>query len=441
MAAHKQTREIIHRLLNTMGSEQEIQQYLRRYSDLDVDKFAVVKVGGAILQKALPELTSALVFLQRVGLTPIVVHGAGPQLNAALAKAGIDSEVVDGHRVTTPEVLKHARKVFLRQNMKIVESLRAANTPAASITSGVFEAEILDDGRYGMVGKIKDVHLEVIRHCLDGGMLPIVSPLGETTDGQIVNINADVVTNALVRAVQPYKVVFLTETGGILNQNGRIISSVNLSTDLDDLLAQEWLHSGMRLKVEQIANLLKDLPSTSSVSITHPNLLARELFTHKGSGTLIRVGESILRYDDWNDIDAHRLRELIESSFGRRLSADYIGCKKLLAAYISQNYRAAAVITENDGLPWLDKFAVTEKAQGEGLGKAVWDAVRSEHASLFWRAQPNNPINSFYFRQADGAIKTGKWNVFWYGIDDLNRVQRCVEAAERTHATLGEDIE
>ncbi|MFK8032318.1 MAG: acetylglutamate kinase [Gammaproteobacteria bacterium] len=441
MAAHKQTREIIHRLLNTIGSEQEIQQYLRRYSDLDADKFAVVKVGGAILQKALPALTSALVFLQRVGLTPIVVHGAGPQLNAKLAEHGINSQVVDGYRVTTPEVLKYARKVFLQENMNIVETLRKSNTPAASITSGVLEAEILDDGRYGMVGKIKDVNLDVIRHCLDGGMLPIVSPLGETADGQIVNINADVVTNALVRAVQPYKVIFLTETGGILNQHDRVISSVNLSTDLDDLLAQEWLHSGMRLKVEQIASLLHDLPPTSSVSITHPDYLARELFTHKGSGTLIRVGESILKYGDWNDVDQRQLRELIESSFGRRLVSDYSEHKPLLSAYVSQNYRAAAVITDNDGLPWLDKFAVTDKAQGEGLGKAVWDAVRTGHESLFWRARPNNPINSFYFRQADGALKTDSWNVFWYGIDDMNRVQRCVEVADQTAATLGEAIE
>lgn len=441
MAAHKQTREIIHRLLNTMGSEQEIQQYLRRYSDLDADKFAVVKVGGAILQKALPALTSALVFLQRVGLTPIVVHGAGPQLNATLAEHGIDSQVVDGYRVTTPEVLKHARKVFLQENMNIVESLRKANTGASPVTSGVLEAEILDDGRYGMVGNIKDVHLDVIRHCLDGGMLPIVSPLGETADGQIVNINADVVTNALVRALQPYKVIFLTQTGGILNQDNQIISSVNLSTDLDHLLAQDWLHSGMRLKVEQIANLLRDLPSTSSVSITHPDFLARELFTHKGSGTLIRVGESILSYNSWGAVDMHKLRELIESSFGRKLIDNYAEHKPLLAAYVSQNYRAAAVITENDGLSWLDKFAVTDKAQGEGLGKAVWDAVRTAHPKLFWRARPNNPINSFYFRQADGAIKTGNWNVFWYGIDDMNRVQRCVEAAESTAATLGEAIE
>ncbi|NNF15280.1 MAG: acetylglutamate kinase [Gammaproteobacteria bacterium] len=436
MAPHKQTRKIIHRLLNTIGSEQEIQQYLKRYADLEAEKFAVVKVGGAVLASQLAAFTSALVFLQRVGLTPIVVHGAGPQLTSALADAGIKSHIDNGYRVTTPEVLKYARKVFLQQNMAIVDSLRAAETNAASITSGVIEAEILDDGRYGMVGKITDVNLDVIRHALAGGLLPIVSPLGETADGQIVNINADVVTNALVRAVQPYKVIFLTDTGGILNEQGNIISSINLSTDLEELLAQPWLHSGMRVKVEQIANLLRDLPETSSVSITRPDYLARELFTHKGSGTLIRVGESINTYKDWAQIDQARLRGLIENSFGRALAHDYAQNKPLLAAYISANYRAAAIITANDGLPWLDKFAVTDKAQGEGLGKAVWSAVRAAYPQLYWRARPDNPINGFYFRHADGVIKTPDWNVFWYGIEDLQQVARCVATAAQTEATL-----
>lgn len=438
MSSHKQTREIIHRLLNTIGSEQEIQQYLRRYSDLDADKFALVKVGGAILQNELPALVSALVFLQRVGLTPIVVHGAGPQLTQALNTAGVKSEVVDGHRVTTPEVLKHARKVFLQQNMAIVDALREADTGAAAITSGVLEAEILDDGRYGMVGKIRDVNLDVIRHALRGGLIPIVSPLGETADGQIVNINADVVSNALVRALQPYKVVFLTGTGGILNQTGQVISSINLSTDLEHLLAQDWLHSGMRLKVEQIANLLADLPTTSSVSITRPELLARELFTHKGSGTLVRVGEKIHRYEDWSELELPRLRTLIESSFKRELIGNYEQHKPLMGAYVSQNYRAAAVITQNDGLPWLDKFAVTEKAQGEGLGKAVWDAMRADNQSLFWRARLNNPINRFYVRQADGMIKTDDWYVYWYGLPSFARIERCVDSAVATPITFKE---
>jgi len=195
----------------------------------------------------------------------------------------------------------------------------------------------------------------------------------------------------------------------------------------------------MRLKVEQIAGLLRDLPSSSSVSITRPGLLARELFTHKGSGTLVRVGESIQRFTEWQSFDLQPLRTLIADSFGRELINNYEQHKPLLTAYISENFRAAAVITENDGLPWLDKFAVTEKAQGEGLGKAVWNAVRDEHKALFWRARRNNPINRFYVNQADGHVKTADWNVYWYGISDFSRIERCVTSAANTPVTFKEN--
>src|SRR3546814_9290253 len=98
----------------------------------------------------------------------------------------------------------------------------------------------------------------------------------------------------LIKTLQPYKIVFLTGTGGLLDESGRVIDSINLSTEYDELLAQPWLHSGMRVKIEQIHDLLAALPPSSSVSITRPEELAKELFTHKGSGTLVRRGERVL---------------------------------------------------------------------------------------------------------------------------------------------------
>ena len=109
MDSSKQTRQVILRLLNNLGSQKEVQQYLKKFSALETDKFAIVKVGGEILQQDVAALSSSLAFLQQVGLAPIIVHGAGPQLNQTLASEGIESRVVDGLRVTTPEVLKLAR--------------------------------------------------------------------------------------------------------------------------------------------------------------------------------------------------------------------------------------------------------------------------------------------------------------------------------------------
>jgi len=120
-----QTRQTIVRLLSSMGSAKEISQYLKRFSQLDAARFAVVKVGGAVLRDDLQALTSSLAFLQDVGLTPIVIHGAGPQLDAELAAAGIEKRTVDGLRVTTPQALAVVRRVFHAQNLKLVEALQA----------------------------------------------------------------------------------------------------------------------------------------------------------------------------------------------------------------------------------------------------------------------------------------------------------------------------
>lgn len=427
MAEHKQLRRVIVRLLGGMGSPKEVQQYLKRFSDLDGLKFAVVKVGGAIIESQLNDLASSLTFLQQVGLTPIVIHGGGPQLNRALADEGIETIKRDGLRVTTPEVLRLARRVFQAENLRLTGALRSTGSHAASLTGGVFEAALMDRSKYGMVGEVTAVNIEPVRAITQAGHIPVISPLAETPDGQILNINGDVAANALVAAVQPFKIVFLTGTGGILDGNERIIPSINLSTDYDRLMQQDWLHSGMRLKLKQIHTLLGGLPPESSVSITRPGLLARELFTHRGSGTLVRLGENVNAATTWDALDRDRLRDLLETSFGKTLATDYFESTPLHTAYVSDSYRAAAIICHGpDGVARLDKFAVTEAAQGEGIGSALWRRVRAAHPAMYWRARPTNPINQFYFRHADGFVRGEDWLVFWYGVDDLSGLDELV---------------
>jgi acetylglutamate synthase len=144
MDTDKRTRQTIVRLLSSMGSAKEISQYLRRFSQVDAKRFAVVKVGGAVLRDDPEALTSSLAFLQQVGLTPIVIHGAGPQLDAELAAAGVEKRTVDGLRVTSPQALAIVRKVFHAQNLQLVAALREADARATSIVSGVLEADFLD---------------------------------------------------------------------------------------------------------------------------------------------------------------------------------------------------------------------------------------------------------------------------------------------------------
>ena len=352
-----QTRQTIVRLLSSMGSAKEISQYLKRFSQLDAARFAVVKVGGAVLRDDFEALTSSLAFLQDVGLTPIVIHGAGPQLQA--------------------------------------------------------------------------------------GSIPVIASLGETSGGQILNINADYAANALVQQLRPYKIVFLTGTGGLLDGEGRVIDSINLTTQYEHLMAQPWIDGGMRVKLEQVKLLLDGLSSASSVSITRPAELAKELFTHKGSGTLVRRGERVLQAASWDELDLPRLRELVESAFGRRLAADYFERTVLHRAYVSENYRAAVILTREDlaladPAIYLDKFAVLDDAQGEGLGRAVWEVMREQVPRLFWRSRRGNPVNPFYFAECDGCIKQPRWKVFWYGFEDMAAIERCLAHCATRPATLEE---
>ena len=431
-----QTRQTIVRLLSSMAGAKEISQYLKRFSQLDAKKFAVVKVGGAVLRDDIDALTSSLAFLQDVGLTPIVIHGAGPQLDQELSAAGIEKHTVNGLRVTSPEALAIVRRVFHAQNLRLVEALQAFDARATSIVSGVFEAEYLDRDTYGLVGEVKRVHLAPIEAALNAGSIPVIASLGETAGGQILNVNADFAANELVQVLQPYKIVFLTGTGGLLDDNGKVIDSINLSTEYEHLMAQPWINGGMRVKIEQIKDLLDRLPLTSSVSITRPDELAKELFTHRGSGTLVRRGERVISVDGWDQLDLERLRELIESAFGRKLLPDYFERTRLHRAYVSENYRTAVILTNEGGYTYLDKFAVLDEAQGEGLGRAVWQVMRDENPQLFWRSRQGNPVNAFYHGESDGSIKQGPWRVFWYGMEKFDDIRWCVEHCDTRPATL-----
>lgn len=426
----KATREIISRLLTNLGSAREVEQYVRQYSSVDAVKFAVVKVGGGIIETNLDGLASALTFLHQVGLFPIVVHGAGEQLDDALNAEGIISEKIDGLRVTTPQILEVARKVFQRVNLRMVEELEELGTRARPITSGVFEAQPCNEGRYGLVGEVVRVHRDQIDSSIKAGHLPIIACLGETPSGQILNINADVAARELAEDIQPHKIIFLTPTGGLLDDKQRVIPAVNLTEDYDDLLAQPWLHSGMRFKLQEIKQLLDVLPDESSVSITSPEHLARELFTHQGSGTLVRKGERVRVYDSFDEIDQERLRSLLESCFGRRLTDDYFNKKQVEQLYLTDSYRATAIITREDlPEPYLDKFAVTREAQGLGLGASLWAKMRKDVPVLFWRSRINNPINNWYFQQSQGSHRNDQWVVFWYGLESYEQIRRCVEHA------------
>src|SRR5580704_9991722 len=154
------TKDVIVRLLRNLGTRKEVEQYLKQYSTVDSQKFAIIKVGGNILASDLDGLASSLTFLQNVGLYPVVLHGAGPQIDEALAQEGVPSQRIDGLRVTSPRVLEISRRVTLREQLRLV-------------------------------GRVVRIHEGAIQSSLRAGHLPILTCFGETPSGQIVNLGSD----------------------------------------------------------------------------------------------------------------------------------------------------------------------------------------------------------------------------------------------------------
>jgi acetylglutamate kinase len=418
-------RSIVKQVLSQLGASREARYYLTQYAEDELN-FAVIKVGGALIEHQLEPLADSLAFLHNLGLVPIVLHGAGPQLDAALAAANVPMLKHDGLRVTTPEVMEIARPVIYRANRSLVAALEKEGVRAEGIQHGVFECDYLDREALGLVGDVRRVDLEAIRDAVAGGQMPVVACLGESKTGQVLNINADFAARELIWTLNPHKIIFLTETGGLLDEAGRVISAISLRTDYDWLIQQPWVHSGMKLKLEQIEQILSKLPDTASVSITSVDSLARELFTHRGAGTLIRKGERILEFCEFDADSRERARQLLEVSFGRRLKPGYFDGLPIECILVSESFGAMAIVLKGvDGIPYLDKYAVTPEAQGAGLGAAVWQALIKRCPRLYWRSRADNPVTQWYFEQAETSYTEKQWVAFSRGIHDFEKIRRC----------------
>ena len=415
MTAPASIRNMIVQLMSHMSGSKEVRTYLQRFAGAK-DRFAVIKIGGAIIDEELEATAAALAFLHQVGLTPVVIHGGGPQLDRALTAKNITTTKIDGLRVTTPEVLDVARKVFLQTNLKLVEAVRRHGVEAHSVHAGVIEARFKDREKFGFVGEAEAIQDQSIRSVIRFGAIPIMTCLGVAPGGQLVNINGDAVVAALVHGLQPMKIVFLTGVGGLLGGDGEIIDSINLKMDFAAMMSEPWVHSGMKLKLQEIKRLLDNLPLDSSISITSPAQLIRELFTHGGAGTNVRRGELVLQMGDKTGVDVARLSDLIEAAFGRGLKSDWWPGVDLLNVFVSEEYRIAAVVTKlASGAAYLDKFAVCESARGEGLAKTVWQNITQRHPVFFLRSRNDNGFTEFYRNMATGSLRDGEWTVFWHG--------------------------
>ncbi|KAL0581282.1 hypothetical protein V5O48_000765 [Marasmius crinis-equi] len=435
-------RDTITRLLYSLGSKREVERHLRIFSSSSHPsqpaKFAVIKVGGAVLDN-LDELALSLSFLYRVGLYPVVLHGAGPQLNQLIEQAGVVPDYIDGIRVTDTKTLQVARRVFLEENLKLVGALEALGTRARPISSGVFTADYLDKDKYGLVGKITKVDKRPIEASIRAGALPILTSLAESSDGQILNVNADIAAGELAKEFEPMKIVFLNEKGGLFHGvTGEKISVINLDEEYDTLMKEPWVKYGTKLKLREFKELLDYLPRTSSVAVISTAHLQKELFTDEGAGTLIRRGYKLFKHDSIEGIGADRFRQVVHDRDPEVLSGEQSVTSVLndlqktpYTIYGDEPMDVIATVSHPPGeTPVMTKLLASRSGVLNNVVDNVFNAVKKDHRRLFWTAQVDDENRSWHFERADGSFTRAGKSLFWYGVQDVKEVERIIREFE-----------
>jgi acetylglutamate kinase len=266
-------------------------------------RVVVVKYGGnAMTDEALRQaFAEDVVFLRRVGLRPVVVHGGGPQISAMLRRLGIVTEFRGGLRVTTPEAMDVVRMVLVGQVGRELVGLLNRHGPLAVGLSGE-DAGLLTaerraatvDGEpvdVGLVGDVVHVRPEAVLDLIDAGRIPVVSTVAPDVDGQVHNVNADTAAAALAVALDAEKLVVLTDVAGLYRDwpaTSEVVSQID-AADLAGLLPR--LDSGMQPKMEACLRAVRGgVPRAHVIDGRLPHCLLLEIVTDKGVGTMVVPG-------------------------------------------------------------------------------------------------------------------------------------------------------
>ncbi|XP_067228898.1 N-acetylglutamate synthase, mitochondrial [Chanodichthys erythropterus] len=411
--------------LNQIGGDpREARYWLTHFQRAGLSPaFAVLEVDTSVFdsREMVQSLASGLSFLQRMDMKVVVVMGLPPEM-----------EKEDSTKTGTISSL--ARTVMVKHCQALTEALQhnSANVMPFFSSEALLQ---LQDPQDKSSGPTVVVDSALLQWTLDCRVIPLVCPVGRDAGGRSSVLSPIQVTAAISQSLQPLKVIFLNSSGGLRNQNHKVMGLVSLPGDLPGLSSAKWLSNVEKRRISTIAQLLNLLPVESSAVLTSAGTLLTELFSHKGAGTLFKNGDPIHRYSSLDDIDIGRLLALINKSFERNLREDYIASLKgrLHSIYLSEGYSAAAIITTepvNSGTPYLDKFVVSSSKQGQGTGQILWECIRQDLGKLFWRSRATNRINPWYFKHCDGSFVNGHWIVFWLGLSDIRESYELVEYAK-----------
>lgn len=269
-------------------STQKIEKYVKKY----LKEKIVIKCGGRILLD--PDLfnnfINDVIILKKLGLTPVVVHGGGPRIKNKLDELNIETKFIMGLRVTDEKVIKIVEEVMIDFNKKIVDSLEKKSCKAKSIT--VKENNIIyveqKNKELGFVGKIIRIDDQLIKNFINENFIPIVSPMGLDEKKQTYNINADTAAGALATSLKSRRLMLMTDVQGVYDKSKKLISEIK-PAEAEKLIYDETINEGMIPKIRTCINAVNNgVRGVVVIDGRKLHSILFELFSDKGSGTLIR---------------------------------------------------------------------------------------------------------------------------------------------------------
>ena len=265
-----------------------VQKYVKKYENEKI----VIKYGGNVLidRNVFNNFISDINVLNRLGLSVIVVHGGGPRIKRELDKKKIQSKFINGLRVTDKNIIDTVEEVLIDFNKDIVVSLKKLGSEAASFhtkTNNVIEVEP-ERKELGFVGIPNKINDNLIHEALIANKIPIVAPLGLGKNDQTYNINGDTAASAIAKKLKSRRLILMTNVEGVYDDQKKLISEIK-PFDLENLIKWKVVQGGMIPKIENCVDAVQNgVKGVVILDGRKPHSVLHEIFSDKGSGTLIR---------------------------------------------------------------------------------------------------------------------------------------------------------
>ena len=265
-----------------------VQKYIKKYKNEKI----VIKYGGNVLidRNVFNNFISDINVLNKLGLSIIVVHGGGPRIKRELDKKKIESKFINGLRVTDKNIIDTVEEVLIEFNKDIVSSLKKLGSEAASFhskTENIIEVkpEREELGFVGIPNKINEI---LIEEALNENKIPIIAPLGLGHNNQIYNINGDTAASAIAKKLKSRRLILMTNVEGVYDDQKNLISEIK-PFDLENLIKWKVVQGGMIPKIENCVDSVQNgVRGVVILDGRKPHSVLHEIFSDKGSGTLIR---------------------------------------------------------------------------------------------------------------------------------------------------------